>query len=242
MNEKLKVFIKNHLHFLVEPMRLLLHPSYLPNFLEKRKLNAMAPSDRFRYYYDKGVWKNDETHSGPDSRMIRTEHLRNELPSLLLRFNISTLLDLPCGDFNWMQHVDLGSARYTGADVVEKLVESNSRNFSSDKISFSMMDILKDAIPRYDLIICRDCLVHFSFKDIFTALKGIKASGSEFLLTTTFTSPDMHNYDIMTGEWRPINLELPPFSFPAPLLIIEETAHTGRNDKSMGLWRISGLP
>ncbi|RJQ27414.1 class I SAM-dependent methyltransferase [Candidatus Parcubacteria bacterium] len=244
MVETVKALIKNYMLFLVEPARLLLHPSYLPRYLEKRKLSSMPPSDRFKYYYEKGIWKNDESNSGPGSRLKTTVNLRNELPSLLQKYKISTMLDIPCGDFHWMQHVDLRFVQYTGADVVEKIIEANSKSFASKPASFCTIDLLKDPIPRHDLILCRDCLVHFSFKDISKAIRNIKSSGSKFLFTTTFNfkKPKM-NYDILTGEWRPINLELPPFNFLPPIFLIRENNdHAGKNDKCMGLWRISDLP
>jgi hypothetical protein len=42
-----------------------------------------------------------------------------------------------------------------------------------------------------------------------------------------------------------LNLQLPPFNFPAPLRLIEEncTEDGGKYaDKSLGLWRLSDLP
>jgi hypothetical protein len=63
------------------------------------------------------------------------------------------------------------------------------------------------------------------------------------LLTTTFTEHPQ-NQDILTGQWREINLELEPFSLPKPLLPVNEecTEADGKYaDKSLGLWRISEI-
>ena len=50
--------------------------------------------------------------------------------------------------------------------------------------------------------------------------------------------------DIVTGDWRPLNLQDKPFNFPSPILIINEncTEDGGEySDKSMALWDISKL-
>jgi hypothetical protein len=48
----------------------------------------------------------------------------------------------------------------------------------------------------------------------------------------------------MTGDWRPLNLERPPFNFPPPAELLAEgcTEAEGRFlDKCLGLWAIKDL-
>jgi hypothetical protein len=62
-------------------------------------------------------------------------------------------------------------------------------------------------------------------------------------MTTTFTECE-ENVDIVTGDWRIINLQIPPFSLPEPVLILNEECTEGDGtyaDKSLGLWKISDL-
>ena len=47
------------------------------------------------------------------------------------------------------------------------------------------------------------------------------------------------NRDIVTGQWRFIDLMKPPYSFPEPKLEIEENPREG---KMIALWRIADLP
>ena len=99
-------------------------------------------------------------------------------------------------------------------------------------------------LPSADLLLCRDCLVHLSFQDAGQALANIRRSTIGYLLTTTFPG-EADNQDIVTGDWRPLNLERPPFSFPAPLDRIKEgcTEAGGRfGDKSLALWAVADLP
>jgi len=69
-------------------------------------------------------------------------------------------------------------------------------------------------------------------------------SGSTYLMATTF--PDTPaNTDILTGQWRAIDMEKAPFGFPPPLRMVDEKfrGKAGQHsNKSMGIWRIDDLP
>jgi hypothetical protein len=98
--------------------------------------------------------------------------------------------------------------------------------------------------PAADLLLCRDCLVHLSFADIDKALRNIRRSSLAYLLTTTFPAESV-NADIVTGDWRPLNLQAAPFNLPTPVELINEGCTEGDGafaDKSLGLWRIRDLP
>jgi len=108
---------------------------------------------------------------------------------------------------------------------------------------FRKLDLIRDRLPKVDLILCRDCLVHLCFADIVRALDNICDSRSGFLLTTTFTER-RENHDIATGQWRFLNLEAAPFTLPRPLKVINEGCTEGEGvwgDKSLGLWRIADI-
>ncbi len=195
----------------------------------------------FKDIYERKRWSG-ESFSGPGSDLDETRIVRKSLREVIDQYHIKSILDIPCGDWFWMQHVDLSGISYTGADIVEEIINDNQKYAATDLISFKLLDLLEDELPNHDLIFCRDCLVHFSYKDIRKALKNMIASGSKFLLTTTFTSHS--NYDIITGNWRPLNLEAPPVELPKPLLIINEDCKTGKGrykDKSLALWDLREL-
>jgi hypothetical protein len=196
----------------------------------------------FTEIYGTNGWSGSESVSGTGSSLDETEVIRSFLPQIVQQLRIATLLDIPCGDFHWMRHVDLASVHYTGADVVDILVEENRRRFSDDMRMFLTLDLTKDSLPKADMILCRDCLFHLSFKDISRAIANIQASGAHFILTTT--NPMLErNIDIVTGEWRRLNLQASPFSFPKPIQLIKEGRGGDHNqDKALGLWRINDLP
>jgi hypothetical protein len=93
------------------------------------------------------------------------------------------------------------------------------------------------------LILCRDCFIHLSHRDILSAIRNFQLSGSKYLLTTTFPGID-ENKNIVTGRMRPINLQRPPFNFPLPILLINEQCTEGEGrfaDKTLGLWEIKKI-
>ncbi|WP_039795936.1 class I SAM-dependent methyltransferase [Amycolatopsis alba] len=207
------------------------------------ELESMGTQDRFTYIFRSRLWASSSV-SGPGSEAVQTRELREQLPILFERFGVRTLLDLPCGDFGWLSEVDLDLDRYIGADIVTDLVESNAARFRDDPVrEFRTLDLTGDPLPSADLVLCRDCLVHLSFADIERALRNLRRSGSRYLLTTTFTELGT-NADIVTGDWRPLNLCREPFGFPEPLAVLVEgcTEEGGAYaDKSLGLWEIATI-
>lgn len=190
-------------------------------------------------------WGDAESRSGTGSNLRETEHIRQALADLLESLHVRSVLDLPCGDFHWMREVPLpAGATYVGGDIVEQLVERNRSKYGSENRDFRTMDLMRDPLPAADLILCRDALVHFSFADIRAAVFNLKLSGAEYLLTTHFAG-NRKNSDIVTGQWRPLNLTQAPFYFPPPLLTIDEqcSERDGEyRDKCLALWRLKDLP
>ena len=202
-------------------------------------LQTKTPEQIFTGYYIHNSWNGKESVSGRGSDLDQTKLLIEKLPALLKEFHIQSMLDLPCGDFNWMQNVKLDNIKYFGADIVETLVHENIKKYSCKNKEFFRLNLLQDPLPDVDLIFCRDCLVHFSNQDVFTALNNITSSEAKYLLTTTFPKKN-RNSNIVTGQWRPLNLQLSPFYFPTPIKIINEASHESK-DKSLGLWSIEQL-
>lgn len=196
---------------------------------------------RFEAIYHRNWWQDAESVSGPGSSLRQTMAVRRELPRLIERIKARSVLDIPCGDFHWLSRVDLGVDRYVGADIVEAIVAANRRRFASPGRAFLKLDLTTDPLPAVDLILCRDCLVHFSLADIGRALRNIAQSGSRYLLTTTFTGE--HEYrDIATGQWHYLNLQRPPINLPTPVALLhEENPRPEFADKHLGLWRVADV-
>lgn len=198
----------------------------------------------FTEIFQANTWGNAESVSGMGSTQARGADFQQELIALLDEWNIRSIVDAPCGDFNWMRNVlahrDL---HYTGVDIVEELIAANSDFHGAENRRFLCADMTRAELPQADLIICRDGLVHLSFADARAAIRNFRRSGSRYLLSTTFVGRSS-NSDVPTGGWRVLNLELRPFSFGPPLALIDERCtHTGGiyRDKRLGLWDLQSL-
>lgn len=198
--------------------------------------------------YRENIWNSHESVSGEGSTLSATQVIRSHLPLVLKLREARVLLDAPCGDFNWMQHTDLGGVSYIGGDIVGAIVRANQERFGNDSRRFTELDIIRDALPDADVMLCRDCLIHLSFLDIDAFLKNLHRSQIKYLLTNTY--PDRtENIDIATGQFRPVNLRIAPFDFPEPLSLVQEGCGEDSSeneklyaDKSIALWRVADIP
>ncbi|MBK7951828.1 MAG: class I SAM-dependent methyltransferase [Deltaproteobacteria bacterium] len=156
------------------------------------------------------------------------------------------MLDAPCGDFFWMREVAGLPASYVGGDIVPALIEGNRSKYADPGRRFEVLDIVRDPIPRVDLIHCRDCLVHLPLAMAKQAIANFQQSGATYLLTTTFPKTGRANIDISIGEWRPLDLELAPFGFPPPLWSLAEVPELSADGithfKHLALWKLADLP
>lgn len=196
--------------------------------------------ETFTRIHATNLWGAADSRSGLGSELDATQHLRAAVPALLATLGATSLLDVPCGEFGWLNQADLEGIAYTGADIVEALVARNTARYAGPRRRFLHLDITRDALPVADVVLCRDCLVHLSYANIALAFEQIRLSGSRYLLTTTFPQQD-ENEEIQDGDWRALNLQRAPFNFGPPLAQIVEGCTEGGgtySDKTLALWRI----
>lgn len=207
--------------------------------LLKRGLFLESRQDRFRRYALMNKWKDGESLSGPGSTAEYTENLRKELPKLFEQFEIKSMLDAPCGDYNWMRLVERPEVQYTGGEIVPELVDANNAQYADDNTRFIVCDIVQDDLPAVDLWLCRDVLFHFSYADIFQTLSNLFRSNIKYILTTDHPEQEQ-NIDIRTGSFRSMNVLREPLCFPAPILWIDDWVE-GYTIRRMGLWEVKAL-
>ena len=188
--------------------------------------------------YKTNFWRDAESRSGTGSNLSSTRKLVEELPALFRMLEVTSILDIPCGDYYWMRTVPMQGIQYIGADLVPEIIADDRLKYPN--VSFIELDILSDKLPSVDLIIVRDCLVHFPDEDVFRALNNVYESASKYFLSTTFPNHS-NKKDIEMGDWRPLNLEDAPFNLPKPLAIINEGLIGDCNDKSMAVWSVDQL-
>lgn len=217
-----------------------------PEYFARRAASGddVSPLAAFRHAYVSNHWAGAHSPSGPGASLDQTAAIRETLPALCDRLCVKTLLDLPCGDCSWMSTIALAGVTYVGADLLPEIIEANARHALPGRREFRVLDLLASSLPRTDLVLCRDCFVHFAFADIARAVTNLRASGSTWLLTTTFPGQS-DNVDIRTGDWRPLDLQRAPFDWPPPVELINERCTESGGlfaDKSLGLWRVADLP
>ena len=203
-----------------------------------------SAADVFTEIYRNNRWQGSESRSGEGSSLRQTASLVSQLPHVFRHLNVGSMLDIPCGDFHWMAQVDLNDVDYTGADIVHDVIAANASQHGSVDKRFAVIDICGGPLPRADMVFCRDCMVHLPFPMLAQAIAQIRASGATYLMATTFPATS-ENRDIALGDFRPLNLQRPPFNFPKPIEVIEENCTEGEGahaDKSMGIWLVADLP
>lgn len=221
-------------------------PASLLRLLHGRRHLLRSRRARFERIWARDHWNREHggpSRSGPGSSGWLVETIRAELPGLLARHGVRNLLDAPCGDFHWMSAVPLGAVRYLGVDIVPALIDANRAAHARPGVEFACLDLCRASWPPADLVLCRDGLVHLSFRDIRRALAGLQRSPARLLLVTTFPGWP-RNADIVTGQWRPLDLQRAPFGWPAPLecLVEGRDPHGAFPPKCLGLWRLADLP
>lgn len=211
---------------------------------QRQELSKLGLQEKFERIYHTNLWSDPETRSGTGSSLDSTRVLREKLPDALRELGTRVLLDAPCGDFTWMGHVDLSGIDYIGADIVRSIVESNREDHAARGRTFIELDLTRDDLPDADVLLCRDCLVHLSYANVARVFRNVRRSNLRYILMTAFPGRG-DNKDVEDGDWRPLDFEAAPFSFPKPrLTIVEECDEEGGSyaDKSLCAWAVADLP
>jgi hypothetical protein len=209
---------------------------------DKESFAGLNLAQRFQRIHDTNLWAAAASTSGLGSEMDATATLRTELPLLLQKLGVASLLDAPCGDAGWINTADL-RVPLIGVDIVPSLIANLQARVAAGEIEgeYHLADITRDPLPRCDAILCRDCLVHLSFANIERAIANFRASGAKWLIATNF--PEWQtNVDCEDGDWRALNFERAPFGWEPPVELLNENcteAGGGWRDKSLGVWRLN---
>src|ERR1700709_263810 len=124
---------------------------------DRKSFAGLNLAQRFQRIHDCNLWGAVESVSGLGSETDATAVLRAELPRLLARLQVSSLLDAPCGDAGWVNQVGLG-VRYVGVDIVPALIERLQARAAAGEITgdYRLADLTCDSLPRWDAILSRD--------------------------------------------------------------------------------------
>ena len=203
-----------------------------------------VPNGRyFQDIYKRRLFGKSTSASGPGSSLDATKVTRESIVQLFDQYGIRTIADLPCGDFLWFRAIELKDLKYIGFDIVPELISELREVFPGQQ--FDIHDATSDLLGTYDLILCRDLLVHLTNEQALKVIDNFKESGSTYLLATTFVNLE-RNVELRVPRfgvgWRPLNLAVFPFNLGSPIRTINENSSEGRGryqDKSLGLWKLN---
>jgi SAM-dependent methyltransferase len=154
--------------------------------------------------------------SGVGSTLNATLLYRTYLKQFFEQHQIKSVVDAGCGDWEFSQAIDWTGIDYKGYDIVESLVEQNTKRYGKPNIKFFKADFLEQELPAADLLISKNVLQHLSNADVAKFLPQLKKYKHVLLIdgvdNTTLSST---NPDIKVGEYRPLDLTVAPFNLPA---------------------------
>ncbi len=151
---------------------------------------------------------------------INTEQSKNLIFSLvefIKKHDINSILDMPCGDFLWMNKLLKQSkiSNYLGLDIVEEIINENIKLYENEHISFKSCDIVDyETTEHFDLVLMRDFFIHTNNEDIKKILMNIKKMNIKYFAFENYSISK--NIDVIPGRHRKINLKLDPFNLSEP--------------------------
>lgn len=155
---------------------------------DKRKFDYMTTTnltEKFSYIYKTQLWSAEGKGSGPGSSMVQTVEIREQLPIIVKKYNLHSMLDCPCGAMNWMPFVlkEIEKFRsnfiYTGIDIVPEVITQIKREFlQHSNWDFAVGDMTSGdfEIKPYDLILSRDVFFHLPYDKIKCAVNTFSNS------------------------------------------------------------------
>lgn len=166
-------------------------------------------------------------YSGSGSHDEKITRPYIELLSNLIKNNdISSIVDIGCGDFYIMQQVLQNCPEvdhYVGIDVVDGLVARNQEKFGTERIQFVALDASDDRVelPHAELCIVRQVLQHLdnaAISRVVTKLRSFR-----YVLVTEhiyegegviYNLDKPANGDIRLSRLSGVYLEKPPYNLP----------------------------
>lgn len=185
---------------------------------------------------------NRESASGPGSTRKAARPALEVLRRLIRRRPIRSMLDLGCGDWNWMQYLELPDGgrkrgvRYEGWDASPDLIDGLTREFGQKNISFQLQDVTTAELPQVDLIVARDILFHLPRQNTIDLLQKIRRS-TRYFASTSFLgmgeNSEIQSYLPIEGwGFYKINLNRAPFNLGEDMIEAQrepEGWHSGHN-------------
>jgi SAM-dependent methyltransferase len=152
-------------------------------------------------------------HSGTGSTLRTTLLYRTFLQDFLATYDIHSVVDAGCGDWEFSQTIDWSGIDYKGYDIVESVVANNKKLYEKPNIHFFVANIVETELPPADLLIVKHVLQHLPDADVTKFIAQLPkykhaliTNGVNATLLTAF-----HKSDIEPGGYRELDITRPPF-------------------------------
>jgi len=196
-----------------------------------RRLTGLDSHARvFNKYYSTNAWIGGGSGSG--STAENTIAYREFLSSFLRQFEIKSVVDLGCGDWQFSRLIDWSGIDYLGIDVSE-IVLKNTKTFTGSNVRFANMDALSGDLPAADLLIVKDVIQHWSNSDIAHLIPALKRYKYALITNTSHKNTKRINENIRPGACRPVDLSAEPFNVDGSFVL---AFHAGE-PKTTFLWQ-----
>lgn len=204
-----------------------------------KSTNFMAAKEFSRFGANEKALGRRESASGPGSSLEASVATRRLLRMCIDEMEVRSILDLGCGDWNWMREVSLRSqsgspVTYRGWEAEESLVSELNAEFGNETTAFSCADIVVEEFPKVDLILARDVLFHLPTEMTLRILEKVRESTGLFMSTSfpgVLENTGIESYnDIDDWGFYKINLNVMPFDLVENLKVsfLEEgNSHSG---------------
>ena len=172
----------------------------------------------FNHYQLKKKTNISVSGHGSNIETLRSKSLINCMVKFIDKFNINSILDMPCGDFLWMNQVMKirPEIRYQGIDIVNQIIKNNKNKYIHKNIEFECEDILNfKTDKKFDLLLMRDFFIHINNSEIQIILDKIKKWNIDYFASESYSVEK--NFDVLTGKHRKINLKINPFNLSNPI-------------------------
>jgi hypothetical protein len=137
------------------------------------------PKDFFSQVLKENLWGGVSSRSGRGSEGTFAERKIALIKEIATDYKVTTLLDLGCGDFFWMKEAVRSIDHYHGIDIVEELIDVNSKQFGGDRVSFQCLDLINPdqqkllTVRKADLVLCLDVIGHLLNDEVDSLLRFI---------------------------------------------------------------------
>lgn len=172
--------------------------------------------DQFKKIYENNEWTYG---SGEGSLPIHNLGYMEILESIIKENKIKSIIDLGCGDWQFSEFINWDGVQYDGYDLIKSIINKNRENYRESNIRFHLFSGDFNELPKADLLIAKDVLQHWSHNTINKFIPHLKKYKYSLITNCVKRSGKTKNLDIDDGEFRHLDIRLPPFNLKADELL-----------------------